>query len=212
VKSIVLRVYEELNVHLPEAKRKRGFVCRFEGVITVATLLGAIGIPLDEVDLILRNGESVKPETVVQDCDRISVYPVFEALDLGATTLVRSKPLRTPRFVTGPDLRRLAGRLRMLGFDSLACMMQSEAAETARTEHRILLVQREVLPGVSHMLRIRATRSRLQAAEVLEKLDLKMRIVPFGRCPRCNALTIAKDTGRFCQRCGRAYVVRITVQ
>jgi uncharacterized protein with PIN domain len=208
MKSIHLRVYEELNDYLPRDKMKQSFVCRFEGAVTVAALLQAAGIPIACVDLILRNSEPIRPDIVAQDGDHISAYPVFEALDLRGTTLVRNTPLRQPRFVTCPGLRRLGSYLRMLGFDTCLGATQLEAAEIAKIEGRILLAQGDIPPDASHALCVRDAKPRLQAADVLERLDLNRLIVPLGRCPRCNEATVHIDSGRRCEKCGRTYRCR----
>jgi hypothetical protein len=78
------------------------------------------GVPHTEVDLILANGRSVKFTYRVEDGDRISVYPVFEAFDIAGLSRVRPAPLRDTRFVLDVHLGRLGGYLRLLGFDTLA--------------------------------------------------------------------------------------------
>jgi hypothetical protein len=67
-----------------------------------------MGVPHTEVDLILVNGESVDFAYRVRDGDRISVYPVFEALDIAAVTRLRPEPLREVRSVLDVHLGRLA--------------------------------------------------------------------------------------------------------
>ena len=207
MKSVQLRAYAELNDYLPPDKRGRGFVCRFEGEVTVAALVQAAGIPIACVDLILRNSEPVKPETAAQDEDRISVYPVFEVFDVAGATLVRNVPLRQPRFVTGRGLARLGTSLRMLGFDTRLAATQIEAAEIAASENRILLARGDIPSETSHGLRVRDAKPRLQAARVVERLHLDRLIVPLGRCPRCNGATVPTNSGRRCDSCGRTYLV-----
>jgi uncharacterized protein len=97
MKRAVLRFYEELNDYLPDNKKKRDFVCSFEGGISIADLLRAVGVPASEVDLVLCNSESVSLEDVVQDEDRLSIYPIFELFDLRGTTRVRAEPLKRAR-------------------------------------------------------------------------------------------------------------------
>ena len=92
---------------------------RFDGRPAVKDLIEALGVPHTEVDLILANGESVDFAYGVRDGDRISVYPVFESLDIGPVVRVRPEPLRETRFVCDTHLGRLAAYLRMLGFDTL---------------------------------------------------------------------------------------------
>jgi hypothetical protein len=205
MKQACLRFYEELNDYLPEDKRKRSFVCRFEGEVTVAILLRATGVPLSEVDLLLSSGESVSPARVVCDGDRISVYPVFESLDIKGAARVREEPLRRPCFVTGPGLERLAAYLRMLGFDTRSSAGRSpdDCVRMAEAERRILLTRDCGLQrNASRVYRVCSDKPRQQAAEVLARLDLYRLIAPLGRCPRCNAKLA--ETGCFicCNVCG----------
>jgi hypothetical protein len=205
MKQAHLRFYEELNEYLPEDKKKRSFVCRFEGEVTVAALLRAVGVPLSEVDLLLCGSEPVSPAQVVRDGDSISIYPVFESLDIAGTARVREEPLRRPSFVAGAGLERLAGYLRMLGFDTRLSLGRSadDCVRMAEAERRVLLVRRCGLqPDASRVCRVRSDKPRRQAAEVLARLDLYRLITPLGRCPRCNAKLA--ETGCFirCDACG----------
>ena len=52
-----------------------------------------MGVPSDEVDLILVNGESVPFDYIIGEGDRISIYPIFESLDISSVTRLRDKPL-----------------------------------------------------------------------------------------------------------------------
>ena len=97
MKRAVLRFYEELNDHLPDDKKKRDFVCVFEGEPSIADLLKAVGVPGSEVDLVLCNSESVSLAHVIQNGDRLSIYPIFELFDLRGVTRVRQEPLKRAR-------------------------------------------------------------------------------------------------------------------
>jgi len=91
--EVILRFYEELNDYLPEGCRKRDFEVRFEEPITVGKAIELLGVPLKEVDLILVNGGSVSFRYRLKDGDRVSVYPIFEQLDISGVTRVRKQPL-----------------------------------------------------------------------------------------------------------------------
>ena len=52
-----------------------------------------MGVPSDEVDLVLVNGESVPFDHIIGEGDRISIYPIFESLDISSVTRLRDKPL-----------------------------------------------------------------------------------------------------------------------
>jgi hypothetical protein len=88
------RFYEELNDYLPEKIRKKEFTYPLEKPTPVKKLIESIGIPSEEVDLILANGTSVDFSYIVKDEDKVSVYPIFETFDISGVTRVREKPLR----------------------------------------------------------------------------------------------------------------------
>lgn len=199
------RFYEELNDFLPAHRRKVAFRHRFRGRGSVKDLIESLGVPHPEVDLILVNGESVTFGYQVRDGDRISVYPMFESLDIGSLVRVRPEPLRVTRFVLDVHLGRLARYLRLLGFDTLYrnhCD-DAELAELASSQRRILLtrdlglLKRSI---VTHGLYIRATSPREQVIEVLERLQLQRAIQPFRRCASCNGLLVAVSRGAVASR------------
>ena len=107
--EIHVRLYEELNDFLPPEKRKLRFAHHLDTGSDVAGLLAELGIPCGHVELVLVNGESTDFSRFLKSGDLVSVYPVFESLDISSLVRVRKKPLRTIRFVVGPRLMRLAG-------------------------------------------------------------------------------------------------------
>lgn len=89
------RLYEELNDYLPAKKKKRTFSLSLQGPTTVKEAICSLGVPPEEVDLVLANGESVPFNHIIYEGDRISIYPIFESLDIGNVTKLRDKPLIT---------------------------------------------------------------------------------------------------------------------
>jgi uncharacterized protein len=186
-----LRFYAELNDFLPPDRRFVAFTHRWQGRASVKDVVEALGVPHAEVDLLLINGESVDFARLVADGDRIAVYPVFEALDIGPVTRVRPEPLRDLRFVLDVHLGRLARLLRLAGFDSAYrnTAGDEELAETARAEGRVLLTRDHGLlkrRAVTHGYAVRETSPRRQLAEVARRFDLHRTARPFTRCMRCN--------------------------
>lgn len=193
MKTVSLRFYEELNDFLPEKKRKAEFTVPFSGRQTVKDLIESQGIPHTEIDLILVNSRSVPFEYLVSDRDRISVYPEFELLDIGYVTRLRPEPLRDPAFVLDVHLGKLAGMLRIAGFDSLYRndFSDEEIARIARKEKRIVLTRDVGLlkrNAVERGYWLRSVIPAEQCREVVRKLDLKERIRPFHRCSSCNGI------------------------
>lgn len=193
MKQAYFRFYAELNDFLPLGRRQTTFVHSFDIRASVKDMIESFGVPHTEVDLILVQGKSVDFSYVVQDADRISVYPVFESIDIGSLTRVRPRPLREVRFVLDTHLGRLAAYLRLAGFDTLYRndYRDEELAGVSSREGRILLTRDQGLlkrGAVTHGYSVRETTPRRQLVEVLRRFDLFERVKPFERCLRCNGL------------------------
>ena len=91
-----LRFYAELNDFLPPEKKQTSFEHQCDERVSVKHLVESLNIPHGEVDLILANGRSVDFSYIVQDGDQLSVYPVFESIDISPAGRLRPKPLRRP--------------------------------------------------------------------------------------------------------------------
>ncbi|MDX2456225.1 MAG: Mut7-C RNAse domain-containing protein [Gammaproteobacteria bacterium] len=222
-----LRFYEELNDFLAPAQRKEEVSNVFDRRSSVKDVIESYGVPHTEVDIILVNGRSVDFSYIVQDCDHISVYPVFESLDISPLVRLRPTPLRTPAFVLDANLGRLARYLRLLGFN---CLYKNDfddktVARIADQQQRIVLTRDRALLQHKIITRgyfVRAVRPRLQVKEVLARFDLYRLVTPFNRCIRCNGDLQAVDkslieerlepktrkyfdTFRVCTTCGQIY-------
>jgi uncharacterized protein with PIN domain len=192
MKTANFRFYAELSDFLPAGKRQIAFAHSFEGRVSVKHLIEALGVPHPEVELVLVNGKSVDFSYLVQDGDRISVYPVFESIDVTPLVRVRPQALREPRFVLDTHLGRLAAYLRMLGFDAIYRndYADEELAQVTSREERTLLTRDRGLlkrSEVTHGYCVRSTNPRRQLVEVLQRFDLFQAVAPFRRCIRCNA-------------------------
>ncbi len=188
-----LRFYQELNDFLAPAHRGREFEHFVKGTPSVKDVIEALGVPHTEVDLILVNGRSVDFGCLLQDGDRVSVFPVFESLDIRPAIRLRPEPLRNPRFVLDTHLGRLAAYLRLLGFDCLYSPAADDAwlAEVSVREERILLTRDRGLlkrKAVTRGYCPRQSHPRRQLAEVLRRFDLLGCARPFTRCMACNGV------------------------
>jgi uncharacterized protein with PIN domain len=199
-KRAEFRFYGELNDFLPRQRRFATLVRLFDGELSVKDMIEAAGVPHAEVDLIIVNRESVLFTYRVHDGDRIAVYPVFEALDIGPIAHVRPEPLREPRFAADAHLGRLARHLRLLGFDTAYDRHWDDAhlAATAAAEGRIILTRDVGLlkrNTVTHGLFVRAQQPRAQLLEVVRRLQLVSQFRPFARCLACNGalVEVSKD-------------------
>jgi uncharacterized protein with PIN domain len=223
VKSARLRFYAELNDFLPPARRYRTFEVEFHVSPAVRDLIESQGVPHTEVDLVLVNGEPAPLNRVVEDGALVSVYPVFESLDIAGVSPVRPEPLRQPRFVLDVHLGRLARYLRMAGFDAKYANDASdpELARVSAGESRILLTRDVGLlkrAAVTRGYWVRETRPARQLQEIVQRFELKRLLKPFSRCMECNTglepapkerapeQARARHTEfRECPACGRVY-------
>ena len=188
---VLLRFYAELNDFLRDAQKKTRFKIELNRRTSVKDLIESLGVPHTEVEIILANGLSVDFSYIVEDEDDISVYPMFESVDVTPILKLRDKPLRQTRFVLDCHLGRLARYLRQFGFDTLYRndFTDDELALTSAQQNRILLTRdRSLLKRsiITHGYFIREFDPRKQLDEVIRRFDLRNQIVPFGRCTRCN--------------------------
>jgi sulfur carrier protein ThiS len=168
--QLTLRLYEELNDYLPPDKRKVSFAHAVEDGSTVEDVLRILGVPRDEIELVLVNGEPADFSHRLHNGDRVSVYPVFESLDISSQLRVRARPLRELRFVVAGNLNRLARTLRMLGFDTLyrSDCTNDELVALSQKERRILLSRDHALAhdsSLTHAYHVRANTPREQQRE-----------------------------------------------
>jgi len=190
-----IRFYQELNDFLPEDRRQMAFEHLFCDRVSIKDMIESLGVPHTEVDLILVNGQSVDFSYIVRDRDFISIYPVFESIDISPVLKVRPEPLREPKFVLDVHLGKLAGYLRIMGFDSRYSNAADDEtlAQVSVQEQRILLTRDRGLlkrKAVTHGYCLRAQDPKQQLKEVLNRFDLLRRISPLKRCLRCNAAIV----------------------
>lgn len=191
IRTAYFRFYEELNDFLPEQFNKKIYTFSFSGTPSVKNSIETIGVPHTEVDLILVDGVSVGFDHILKDGEHVSVYPVFESIDISPIIRLRAKPLRKIRFVVDVNLGKLAKKLRLLGFDThyKNDLNDDEIVKISISEKRIILT-RDIgilkYGNVTHGFWIRSDDPKTQLNEVIERLQLKNLFKPFSRCSKCN--------------------------
>ncbi len=223
----IFRFYEELNDFLPAEKRKRDFSVSFQQPSTVRDVLQSLGVPVDHIDLILVNGESVGFSHPLHGGERISVYPVFESLNIRSCTNVRSDPLRCLTFVADVHLGRLAKYLRLFGFDTLynPGADSRDLVDVSVRQGRVLLTRNKNLlkhKAISRGIFVREVDPMMQLKGIFKRLDLYSDARPFSRCLCCSRLIErisekevtrrlplrvrgSYQTFSFCRSCDRVY-------
>ncbi|MEO8407422.1 MAG: Mut7-C RNAse domain-containing protein [Oxalobacteraceae bacterium] len=203
--TATFRFYEELNDFLAPERRRHAFDCRCAQAATVKHMIEALGVPHTEVELVLVNGASVGFERMLQEGDRVAVYPKFEAFDVSPLLRVRERPLRVMRFVADAHLGGLARLLRMAGFDTLYDnnFDDGEIEVIAVQQGRIVLTRdRDLLKrrSITHGCYLHAQKPALQLREIFDRLDLARSALPFTLCLHCNAPLRAIDKALVLQR------------
>ncbi len=199
--TAIFRFYEELNDFLTAGRRKRDVEVAFKGRESVKDMIEALGVPHTEVDLILVNGVSVGFDYLLQDGDRVSVYPVFESLDIREASRLRDLPLRETRFIAEANIRDIVKYMRALGLDvecdpSLSpreiIRMSNRERRTILTRSRKLLKHRDVTRGIF----VRPGPRVQEIRRIIDLLSLRQVILPFSRCLECNGhlAKVARDS------------------
>jgi uncharacterized protein with PIN domain len=186
-----LRFYAELRDFLAPAHRDGHVSHAFREPGSVKDVIESHGVPHTEVELVLVNGRSVGFDHQVRDNDHISVYPVFESIDVAPLVRVRPRPLRETRFVLDVHLGTLTRRLRLLGLD---CHYDRDATDDelvaiSTGQGRILLTRDLGLlkrKAITHGTFVRATDAAAQVLEIVRRFQLTDSLSPFSRCPACN--------------------------
>ncbi|MBE9155841.1 Mut7-C ubiquitin/RNAse domain-containing protein [Nodosilinea sp. LEGE 06152] len=205
MQRLVFRFYAELNDFLSPEQKQAEFAHWLKEPASIKDAIEALGVPHPEVDLILVNGVSVGFDYLTQHCDRIAVYPLSKALEVGFTSLVRPAPLPQIKFVLDVHLGKLATYLRLLGFNALyrRDYDDAELAQISSQQQRILLTQDRGLlkrSVVTHGYIVRSHVPEQQAKEVLDRFHLHDAVAPLERCPRCNGQLVAVDKAEISDR------------
>jgi hypothetical protein len=178
--TVILRFYEELNRFLPEHLRKRDFEFEFKEEATIQAIIERQGVPSEEVDLILAEGQSIGFDHVAHAGERISIYPVFESINIAEVTCLPCRPLRSTKFVLDSDLEELAGHMTRVGYDVRfdSCNSWSEIMEISEKERRIILTSNPALlksKEVTHAILLPSTAPEIQLRGIMDRLEIHPR-------------------------------------
>ncbi len=225
--TVTIRCHAQLNHFLPRDRQDMPFAVPWVDNGSIKNLIESVGVPHPEIGLLLVNGAPVDFAYLVQPGDQIEVYSDPTVAAQHAAPLLLRPPLTTIRFVLDTHLGRLAGYLRMLGFDTLY-RNDFDDPELARLSHdqtRILLTRDIGLLKRSLVIYgyfVRETDPECQLREVAQRFNLADATASFERCMRCNGLVQPVEKDRIdhlleprtrqyyhvfhqCQACGQIY-------
>jgi len=186
------RFYGELNDFLARERRGRAFATPCARAATTKHMIEALGVPHTEVELILLNGEPRGLDDILEEGDRIAVYPRFTAFDVADVARLDQRPPGRMRFVADAHLGGLARLLRMAGFDTIYrnTLNDAEVEAIALDDGRAVLTRDRALlkrRGIEYGCYVRALKAEAQLREVVERFGLVERMRPFTLCLSCNA-------------------------
>ncbi len=169
--------------------RKKDIAKNFGENPTVIEAIKSFGVPHGEIELVLVNGKSVKLSHKLKNDDRVSIYPIFELLDVSKVSQIKSVE-GDLKFLADVHLGGLAKFLRMVGIDTDLLKEKIPAGELAKSDRIVLTRNRNILPrkDLKRVLFVRATDPKKQLQEVIRRLGLKEFPGFLSRCMECNTI------------------------
>ncbi|WP_445665309.1 Mut7-C RNAse domain-containing protein [Fodinibius sp. AD559] len=160
---------------------------------SVKDLIEGCGVPHTEVDLILADNHPVDFSYLIQEDQKISVYPFFSHIDIPRSERLQKRTLPHNRFLADANLGKLARYLRMAGFDTAYIQGQSDKEIISQMlgEKRVLLSRdRKLLMHkvIEYGYLPRSDDPAEQLREVCHRFNLFDDVHPFSRCPNCNGV------------------------
>jgi len=158
---------------------------------SIKDVVESFGVPHTEVYGIAADGREVGFGHIPFPGECIDVQPGVPPVDPSTATLLRPDPLSGLRFVVDVNVARLAGHLRLLGFDTeyIPGATDESIARCFHREGRIVLSRdRNLLKrrAIAYGRLIRSQKPLEQLGEVVSFFGLGASSRPFSRCCRCN--------------------------
>lgn len=162
---------------------------------SIKDVLESLGVPHTEVGKIILDGEEQRFEKIAENGEHFDIHPLSPALPPTMATILRPDPLKTCcRFLVDINVGRLAGLLRMVGFDAENIDGKSTSraiVSKAIREDRILLTRNKDLLKHRELVYGRLVRNQdpdYQLREIINLYALENLLQPFTRCISCNGL------------------------
>lgn len=216
-KEVVFLLTGCLNEHVRETRRNIYFTVKYNGSPSIRNMVHSLKIPHSEIGVVTVNDRNENLEYQLSGGEVVCLKPAINQ---------HLEKIQNKKFVVDVNLGKLAGKLRLLGFDTLFenNFKDDEIVNLSESQKRIILtrdkgimVRNKVLLGYW----IRSSNPKKQLYEVISRLQLKDYIIPFSRCVSCNGLLepanndslkkLDKETKQYysefweCSTCGQLY-------
>lgn len=162
---------------------------------SIKDLIESFGVPHTEVGSIQVNRQAVTFDHIIAKKSSVEIFPLCPPVNVLAPSLLRPSPLPAIRFLVDANVRKLAGKLRMTGFDTLSNPQWHDAELADISEKRqCILLSRDILllkrKKITFGHFVRETLPTKQLAELIHFYDLSDKILAFSRCMRCNGTLV----------------------
>lgn len=191
--------YGSLNDFLHKSKKQSWIGYHFKEGSTVKDAIEAMGIPHVEVAEITMTNNPLPFSYRIQEEDKIEVWPYRHTSNF-KNPFLSSEAEMQYHFILDVHLGKLAGYLRLLGFDAVYQNDYNDCviAERAYKECRIVLTRDIGLlkhKVIRHGYWLRSQQPKEQLKEVIKHFYLQDKFLPFTRCLCCNGIIrpVSKD-------------------
>lgn len=160
---------------------------------SVKDIVESFGVPHTEIGCLTIGGRQIPFSHPGSNDDRLDVHPLCPPVDVLSPTLLRPVPLSSLRFAVDANAGRLAGLLRMAGFDAFYRndISDPDLARLAVQDGRVVLSRDKNLFKRKELVfgyLVRESCPEKQLSEVVHLFGLKQLFQPFSRCMHCNGL------------------------
>ena len=158
---------------------------------TIKDLAESYGVPHTEIGSIQFERQPVSFDFIIEQAGMIDIHPERPPVNVSLPSMLRPKPPARIRFLVDANVGKLAGKLRMAGFDTLYYpeWEDGQLAEAADKKGYILL-SRDLQLLKRKKVRfghfVRETLPVKQLGEVIYFYNLLNHMKPFSRCMNCN--------------------------
>ena len=194
--SVTLHFHGWLTTLIKRVRRSNGpLTPPLNRRTSIKDLIESFGVPHTEVGSIQINRQAVTFDHIIVKKSFVEVFPLCPPVNVLAPSLLRSTPLPAIRFLVDANVGKLAGKLRMTGFDTLFNNQwhDAELADLAE-ERRCILLSRDIMllkrKKITFGHFVRETLPTKQLAELIHFYGLSGKILAFSRCMHCNGTLV----------------------
>ncbi|NPE28278.1 hypothetical protein HNV12_09975 [Methanococcoides sp. SA1] len=160
---------------------------------SIKDIIESFGVPHTEVGAIEINQQTVTFDHILTKRSMVEIFPHSPPVNVLAPSLLRPRPLSAIRFLVDANVGKLAGKLRMVGFDTLFNPLWHDAELAGISEEKeCILLSRDIQllkrKKVTFGHFVRETCPTKQLAEIIHLYGLSDKICAFSRCMRCNGI------------------------